>query len=66
MSKCEENIFAEERKRRIVERVNRQAKTTVSDLCEEFGVNSSGQFIQKGAKIVIFSIKDSKLTVKEV
>lgn len=39
MSKSEENIFAEERKRRIVERVNRQAKTTVSDLCEEFGVS---------------------------
>ena len=32
----------------------------------EFDVNSSGQFIQKGAKIVIFSIKDSRLTVKEV
>ncbi len=39
MNKGEENIFAEERKRRIVERVNRQAKTTVSDLCEEFGVS---------------------------
>lgn len=32
----------------------------------EFDVNSSGQFIQEGAKIVIFSIKDSRLTVKEV
>ena len=32
----------------------------------EFDVNSSGQFIQKCAKIVIFSIKDSRLTVKEV
>ena len=39
MSKNEENIFAEERKRLIVELVNRKIKTTVADLCEEFNVS---------------------------
>ena len=39
MSKSEENVFAEERKRLIVELVDKQVKTTVSDLCEEFNVS---------------------------
>ncbi len=39
MGKNEENIFAEERKQLIVELVNKQVKTTVADLCEEFNVS---------------------------
>ncbi|MBQ9941532.1 MAG: DeoR/GlpR transcriptional regulator [Christensenellaceae bacterium] len=35
----EESIFAEERKQLIVELVNRQVKTTVAQLCEEFKVS---------------------------
>ncbi len=39
MSKNDENIFAEERKRLIVDLVNRRIKITVSELCDEFGVS---------------------------
>ncbi len=35
----EENVFAEERKQLIVELVNRQVKTTVAELCDEFKVS---------------------------
>ena len=35
----EENIFAEERKHLIVELVNKQIKTTVTQLCEQFNVS---------------------------
>lgn len=39
ISKKDEGIFAEERKHLIVELVNKNYKTTVSDLCAEFSVS---------------------------
>ncbi len=38
-NKNDENIFAEERKQLIINLVNKQVKTTVSDLCAEFNVS---------------------------
>ena len=37
----DEGIFAEERKKMIVDIVNRNTKATVNELCEKFSVSSA-------------------------